>query len=186
MKENTKRRLYLTLCILGAFLAGATAMNLFYMRIRPVYRDVMRVTFHQEQELRASRATRSGDPYRALVHRWNVVDSHPQGEIDVFDRGAGKDEDSDFWFPLRIYILGEIGKGAPARGQRIVEGIDCGQLALSLDSIGAARESERYWEMAQKFMNGKTLKDTKEFAINMRRREDTDIQKKVEQMYLKK
>jgi len=181
-----KRKIYLALCIFGAFIAGAAAMNLFYLHIRPAHRDVMRVMFHMDQEFRASGATRDQNLYQGLVHRWNVVDSHPQGEINIFNDGAYKGEDSDFWFPFRIYILGKIGKGTSPRGQLITKGMDYGKLAFSLESIGASKEAEKFWIIAHKIINRKTMKETKEFVIKINGLEDTDNYKEVEEIMLKK
>ncbi len=185
MKDTLKRKLFLALCILGAFVAGAAAMNLFYMRIRPTYRDVMRVTFRVDQEFRASRATRNVDLNEALVHRWNVVDSHPQGTINIFDDGIYKGEDSDFWFPFKVYILGMIGKSSYERGELISKGIDCGKLAFLLESMGASKEADSYWDIAQRCINKKTVKDTKSLIIRLYGLENTDIHKDAEAVILK-
>ncbi len=185
MKDTTKRRLHVALCMLGAFVAGAAAMNLFYMHRRPVYRDVMKVSYRVEQTFRASRANRSHDSYRALAHRWNAVDAHERGEIGVFEHGVLKNEDSEFWFPFVVYVLGKIGEGPP-RGQAIVKGIDCGKLALALESVGASKEAETYWEIARSLTGHKTVKDTKESVSRLMKNEDMDIHKKAEEALLDK
>jgi len=170
-----KRVLGITLVFGMGVIAGAVAMNLFEMHVRPTYREVMRAEFVGEQELSASRDARAGDQLRAVLHFWNVVDA-PAFQIFRTDRA----EDANFWLPWQLLVLGWM-RGGPdqARARQMSEALQRARLALALESIQQHESATEQWDMAARI--GKRSKDaTRRSAETLAREENSDLHRQAE------
>jgi len=172
---------------MGGIIVGAILMNLLDMYVRPAYREMIRIDLKTEQEFLASRAIRQGDKVRALAHRWNVVDAEAKDGFRAFRKERNSDIDSEFLFPFGMIVLKAMmydKEGYLKKGAQIVEGIDRGRLALSLESIGAREEADRQWEMARILINRKSIEDTRKLILNLHASDNTELYRQAEKAVL--
>jgi hypothetical protein len=174
---------------ISGLIIGAILMNFLYMYVLPVYRDTIRINFQSEQEFLSSRAFRQGKIVRALVHRWNVVDSEADDGIRAFNKKRNKDIDESFLFPLQMLELKSFTQskdGAQEKGARIAEGIDRGRLALLLESIGSQDEADKQWEISRMMTNKASIGEIKKLIIKLQSIDNTEIYKQAEKAILTK
>jgi hypothetical protein len=191
--RNMKQRMTKALKIGGIFISGlligAILMNFLYMYVLSVYRDTIRINFKTEQEFLSSREFRQGEIVRALVHRWNVVNSEADDGFRAFNRKRNKDIDESFLFPFQMLALKSIMQtkdGVQEKGARIAEGIDRGRLALSLESIGAQKEADKQWEISRMMTDKESIEEIRRLIIKLQSIDNTEVYRQAEKAVLAK
>lgn len=168
---------------------GAILMNLLNMYVRPIFRETIRIDFKIEQEFLASRAAREGNEERALVHRWNVVDAETINGFRAFNKERNKDFDTSFFFPFQMLILKAImnpNDESLVKGAAITEGLDRGNLALSLESIGAQKEADKQWEIARNLTGKASVGEVKRLILRVKELDNTEAYRQAEEKILTK
>lgn len=171
--------------MLGLFV-GAFLLESLEMYLRPSYRDIIvRSHFKSEQEFLASRAARANRPVEAAFHRWAVVNAESADGFGVF-RKIGDDLDSmPYMYPFSMLVLKWMSSGENIkRGEKIVEGLDRGKLAASLESLGRKEEADEQWQRAQQLMQRKTVEATKASVNALLKSENEPLHKKAEDAVL--
>ncbi len=171
----------------GGIIVGAIIMNLIYMSVRPAYRETIRIDLKTEQEFLASRAARQGNKVRALVHRWNVVDTEANNGFCIFNKERNNEMDSSFFFPFYMLVLktmmhSEVDKHE--KGARISEGIDRGRVALSLESLGAREEADKQWEIARIKTGRDSIEDIRKLIIKLQGLDNSEVYRQAEKAVL--
>jgi hypothetical protein len=189
MKQRMTKALKIGGIFISGLLIGAILMNFFYMYVIPVYRETIRINFKTEQEFLSSRAFRQGEIVRALVHRWNVVNSEADDGFRAFNKKRNKDIDESFLFPFQMLALKSLMQtkdGVQEKGARIAEGIDRGRLALSLESIGAQKEADKQWEISRMMTDKESIEEIKRLIIKLQSIDNTEVYRQAEKAVLAK
>jgi hypothetical protein len=187
MRERIIKALKISGIFMGGIIVGAVLMNLLHMYVRPAYREMIRTELKSEQEALAQRTNRQNDKLRSVSHRWNVVDSESESGFRAFRKERNRAIDSSFLFPFYMLVLDAMvhpKKGMQEKGARIVEGIDRGHLALALECIGAHKEADRQWEIAQTLTKKKSIDDIRQFILKLQEQENTDTYLQAERAIL--
>ena len=146
-------RKWLAFALLAAgFAAGASAMNLLELRVRPTYRENIRSEFVAEQAFSATREARAGNRLRAVFHRWNVVEATTESGFGIFRPESSSQVDREFWLPFRLLVLQRIRRNADpeGRGQRLMEAHNRARLALELEAMGGHLAAEAQLDAASR------------------------------------
>jgi len=138
------------LIFLIGFLCGALFLNLLCINAIKVHKNIIRAELGVEQQLLAQRAEKKRDYIRALVHRWNVVDTASQDGFRVFRPETSQRIDGGFFFPFHAIVLRQVEKTTDpkGKGQKINEGLQRAQLALTMEKAGMIEAAEEQWEKA--------------------------------------
>jgi hypothetical protein len=190
-KENMNTKLIRVLKISGIFvlgvIVGAILMNLLHMYVRPVFLRIIQTEYEVEQELLAARATRNNDNLRAVLHRWNLVESE-SSSLQVFRKNkCQNDTAASFLFPFYLIPLNMMTmtqEQSLEKGGKIVESLNRGKLAIALESIGQTSEAKKQWEAAKSITPGKSIEQLREQTLRLMTLENSDLQIEVEKAIL--
>jgi len=169
-----KKGVAMSIVFLGGFAAGAVSCGFVAARQTRFQNELIQTHFQIEQELRASRAERSGDLLAALHHRWNSVEAHSgswMNAIENWDVPAP-------WYPVQFHILKSIRGGD--EGRRIGEGIDRGHLAWLLEANGFSERAAHEWKRSAELTPGRSVADQKKLIQVLRESFDTELRKAAE------
>lgn len=166
-------------------IVGAVLMNLLHMYIRPVFLRIIQTDYEVEQELLATRAARNNDNLRAVLHRWNLAES---SSLQVFNKDKYKNDTvASFLFPFYLVPLNMMTKAQEislGNGEKIVESINRGKLAVALESIGQRSEAEKQWAAAKLLYPGKSIEAMRSQALRLMKHENSDLQIEAEKTIL--
>ena len=142
---------------------GVVSMGLLSMTASKLYSETVRIDYLIEQETLAARAQKDGDLSKALVHYSNLVYATSSPGIRFF---KSLQSNWSFLFPFAALFLEEMTQNAdPAKtGQAKIEGINRGQLALVLETLGRKDEAEEQYQIAANLMLIKDIQRVKETA----------------------
>jgi len=172
--------------VLGV-IVGAILMNLLHMYVRPVFLRIIQTEYEVEQELLAARATRNNDNLRAVLHRWNLVESE-SSSLQVFRKNKYQnDTAASFLFPFYLVPLNMMTttqEQSLEKGGKIVESINRGKLAIALESIGQTSEAKKQWEAAKSITTGKSVEQLRDQALRLMKLENSDLQIEAEKAIL--
>lgn len=182
-------KLIKTLKISGIFvlgiIVGAVLMNLLHMYVRPVFLRIIQTEYEVEQEALATRATRNNDNLQAVLHRWNLAES---SSLQVFKKDKYKNDTvASFLFPFYLVPLNmmtEAQEKSLEKGEKIVESINRGKLAVALESIGQRSEAEKQWEAAKLLYPGKSIDELRNQTLRLMKLENSDLQIEAEKAIL--
>ena len=175
MKERLKTILkYIGVFLLG-LVVGAFLLESLEAYVRPSYRDlVIRTHLKVEQEILASRAVRENKRLDAAFHRWVVVNAESDDGFRVFREHNKELDNRTYLHPFHMLMLKWMWSGDNLkRGGKIVEGFDRGKLAVALDALGQKEEAAIQWQEAQRLIQLKTGKATKDAVFSMLKMETT-------------
>jgi hypothetical protein len=179
-------RKWLAFALLAAgFAAGASAMSLLELGVRPTYRETIRSEFVAEQAFSATREARAGNRLRAVFHRWNVVEATAENGFRIFRPDSSSREDRDFWLPFRLLVLQRIRRNLDpeGRGQRLMEADNRARLALALEAMGGHLAADAQLHAASR-LAGKSPDAMRRAAEAWAEEEDSDAYRRAEAIVL--
>jgi hypothetical protein len=138
-------------------------MALLSQKASVTYTQMLRLNYQIEQEELAENAKQKNDWDRAIFHYRNVV--------ELISRPANKTASPDqapwaLQFPFTALIVREISdrSDTTGRGQQMLEGLNRGKLAISLERAGKSREAEQQYSLAMKLIGTNDIEKVKRLA----------------------
>jgi hypothetical protein len=181
-----RKTLSITGIFLLGFIVGMTSLNLLYMHLNKTYINVLLHGIEFEQGLLASKTAREGDTIRSLVHRWNVVDATTANGFRSLRTTTMQDE---FFYPFAMLVIKQMQentqyKEGKVKGERMIEGINRGKLAKTLEALGENELADKQWEWANSLMENRGIKATQRFVEEEIEQENSQLHIDVEDKYL--
>jgi hypothetical protein len=156
-------------------LAGMLLLESVEIYVRPAYRNLIRTRLKVEQEFLASRAARDNKPLESAFHRWVVVSTESEDGFHALRGHSDEINDKSYLFPLALLKFKWMSSTDSVRkGEKIVEGLDRGKLAVALEALGQAEEADKQWQQAQHLMGRPTMEATKKSVYSILAQEKSD------------
>jgi hypothetical protein len=173
--KKYKRFLGWTMIFFFGFLVGAVATSQLERKVRPTFVKMIQSGLKVEQEFLAAKAARENRMFESAVHRWVAVNAESEEGFKIFRKSQTYYNDESILFPLQLLVFEKMNSTENVlKGEKVVEGLDRGKLAASLEIIGENSLAEKEWEKAQVLMN-RDLEATRKSVYNFLEYEKTEL-----------
>ncbi len=131
---------------------GVFATSHLWVVTSRILRDSTLAEYEHEQLLRASRAERSGDAFRRVLHTMNAADAQAEIGFRWLQRSRSDTYGTWFWFPWLTFPLVphiEVSSTKYEKGRRYVEAAYRAQAAVALEQFGRPDLAAEQWNLAR-------------------------------------
>ncbi len=105
------------------------------------YLEYLQIQFRAEQTIKAIQATKANNNAKAFVYRQNIVDTYSPDAFFNVEKTS-----FNLWSVIQFYILEKVKDPAyTPQGKLLVEGLEHGKLAYTLDALGMKSKAEEEW-----------------------------------------
>ncbi|MCP3178341.1 hypothetical protein MJO47_14645 [Desulfuromonas sp. KJ2020] len=183
--KTFKRYMFWSLIFFFGFIAGALVTSLLEREVRPTFVKLIRSGLKTEQEFLAAKAARENRKFEAVTHRWVAVNAESDDGFRIFRDDQTYYNDESIFFPFALLVFKNMNSTESViKGQKIVEGIDRGKLAVALEEIGQNELAQKEWGKAQSLKNNQPIEDIKRSTYLLLEQEKSDLHLSAERAVL--
>lgn len=177
--------MFWSLIFFVGFIAGAIAVSLLERDVRPTFVKMIQSGLKNEQEFLAAKASRENQLFDATMHRWVAANAESDDGFRIFRDYHTFYNDDSIFFPLALLGFKHMySTESVIKGQKIVEGIDRGKLAVALEVIGQNDLAQKQWEKALSLHGSPSIEKLKKSVYLLIEQEKTELHLSAEKVVL--